>query len=60
MIICEDCGCRVYGGFCTACDEEWFIAEQYLMDGESVPRVIQNLVDEQIEKRKCAVVSESG
>ena len=34
---CEDCGCRVYGGFCTNCHEEVFIAEQYYEDGLPLP-----------------------
>ena len=51
MIVCQDCGCRVYDGFCTCCDEEHFIAEQYLMDGESVPIVINDLDIEQTVRR---------
>ena len=26
---CDDCGCRVYNGACTNCDEVIYIAEQY-------------------------------
>lgn len=26
--ICEDCGCRVYNGYCTNCDEESYILTQ--------------------------------
>lgn len=26
---CEDCGCKVFGGHCTNCHEETFIAQQY-------------------------------
>lgn len=40
MEVCEDCGSRMYGGFCTNCDEEHFIAEQYRQDGEAVPKLI--------------------
>lgn len=49
---CEDCGSRVYGGFCTNCDEETFIAEQYLMDGESVPLVIAEAAEEQKQRKQ--------
>ena len=47
MIVCEDCGSRVYGGFCVNCNEEHFIADQYRADGESVPVVIADLEAEQ-------------
>ena len=40
---CEDCGCRIYDGYCTNCDEVVFIAQQYYSDGESCP---QSLADE--------------
>ena len=26
---CENCGCRVYSGACTNCDEAIYIADQY-------------------------------
>ena len=29
MSYCEDCGCKVYSGKCTNCNEELFILEQY-------------------------------
>lgn len=48
---CEDCGCRMYGGFCTNCDEEVFIAGQYREDGESVPQLIADLEAEQRQSR---------
>lgn len=41
---CEDCGCRIYGGFCTNCDEVHFIAEQYYADGESLPAALADEV----------------
>ena len=25
---CEDCGCKVYSGYCVNCNEEHFIEEQ--------------------------------
>jgi len=46
MITCEDCGSRVYEGFCTNCNEEHFIADQYRQDGESVPQAIADLESE--------------
>ena len=48
---CDDCGCRMYGGFCTNCDEDHFIAEQYREDGESVPQLIADAESEQINRR---------
>jgi hypothetical protein len=50
---CEDCGVRMYGGFCPNCDEEHFIANQYRELGESVPQCIAESELEQIEKRKA-------
>ena len=47
FIACENCGCRVYNGLCVSCDEECFIEEQYLMDGESPPVVIADAATEQ-------------
>lgn len=29
MKTCKDCGCKVYDGYCTNCDEETFIDQQY-------------------------------
>jgi len=29
METCENCGCKMYNGKCTYCDEELFILEQY-------------------------------
>lgn len=48
---CEDCGSRMHGGFCTNCDEETFIAEQYSMDGESVLMCIAEAAEEQKQRR---------
>lgn len=50
---CEDCGERMYGGFCTNCDEEHFIAEQYRELGESIPESIAAKERDQIERRLC-------
>lgn len=33
---CEDCGGRVYGGHCTNCHEETFIAEQNYQNDEPI------------------------
>lgn len=37
---CEDCGCKMYGGFCSNCNEEVFIADQYREQNEPVPESI--------------------
>lgn len=47
---CEDCGTRMYGGFCPNCDEEHFIADQYRYLGESVPQSIADSEREQLER----------
>jgi hypothetical protein len=33
---CPDCGCRVYNGLCTNCDEESYIFEQGSKNEEHV------------------------
>lgn len=40
MKTCDDCGERVYGGYCVNCHEEVFIAEQYECLGEPVPDLL--------------------
>lgn len=47
MKTCVDCGSRVYGGHCSWCHEETFIADQYRDLGESVPESISNAELEQ-------------
>lgn len=37
MNTCEDCGCVVYNGRCTNCDEELFIIDQYEELGMPLP-----------------------
>ncbi len=37
MAKCSDCGCSMSGGFCTNCDEEVFIADQYHELGMPLP-----------------------
>jgi hypothetical protein len=49
---CEDCGTKMCGGFCSNCDEEHFIADQYRELGESVPQSIADSEHEQIERKK--------
>lgn len=44
---CEDCGSKVYGGHCTNCHAETFIAEQYRELGEKVPESIAKKEAEQ-------------
>lgn len=50
MNTCEDCGCRIYSGYCTNCCEEYFIAEQYEDLGEPVPEVIHKKIVEYDKK----------
>jgi len=52
-IHCEDCGTRMYSGFCPNCDEEHFIANQYRELGESVPQGIAESEREQIVRREA-------
>lgn len=34
---CENCGCAVYDGRCTNCDEELYILDQYIEEGMELP-----------------------
>ena len=40
MKTCEDCGCKVYGGYCVNCNEEHYIEEQYIELDMVVPKSI--------------------
>jgi len=42
MKTCENCGCKVYGGYCVNCNEEHFIEEQYIEMHMEVPESIYN------------------
>jgi hypothetical protein len=44
---CENCGCKVYDGFCTNCHEEVYIEEQYYELGEGCPDIIYEKAQEQ-------------
>lgn len=44
---CDDCGSKVYGGHCTWCHEETFIAQQYRDLDEPVPKTIADKESEQ-------------
>lgn len=51
---CENCGSKVYGGYCVNCNEEHFIEEQYIELGEKIPDSIYTKArkdDEQCRKR---------
>lgn len=53
MSCCEDCGCRVYSGRCTNCDEELFILDQYYEQGMETPDQSSDFmqkVNEQLKK----------
>lgn len=43
---CENCGCKVYKGYCTNCCEEYFIAEQYNDLDMPVPESIVKKIEE--------------
>lgn len=47
---CPDCGEAMYGGACTWCHEEIYVAEQYEMDGESVPDNLYTTAQRQLEE----------
>lgn len=40
MRTCEDCGSRVYSGYCVNCNEEHYIEEQYIELDMEVPKSI--------------------
>jgi len=40
MKTCENCGCKVYNGYCTNCNEEHFIEEQYMENNDYIPDII--------------------
>jgi len=45
---CEDCGCRMYGGICSNCQEELYIMEnQSDYEDFSVTQEFMNAADEQ-------------
>jgi hypothetical protein len=51
MIVCENCGCRVYNGLCVHCDEENYIEDQYLAWEGSCPETISLAAAEQRKQR---------
>ena len=55
MSYCEDCGCKVYNGFCTNCHEEVYIEEQYYDIGEPVPELISEMANNHREVAKNKV-----
>lgn len=56
MTYCEDCGCKVYSGYCTNCHEEVFIEEQYMeLDGwahESISDKAKQFREEKKERER--------
>ena len=52
MGYCEDCGCKMFNGFCTNCHEEVYIEEQYYDIGEAAPISIHEKAKEQREQVK--------
>lgn len=45
---CEDCGTKMYGGFCPNCNEEVFIAQQYREEGIPIPASLSAKVYEHV------------
>lgn len=55
MNYCPDCGCKMFGGFCTNCHEEVYIEEQYFDIGEAAPIAISEKASkfrEQVKESK--------
>lgn len=50
MARCEDCGCKIIGGHCVNCHEEFHIEEQYLDLDMEVPPLIYDKAREQEKK----------
>lgn len=47
---CEDCGCRVYGGICSNCQEELYIVEnQY----DAIDAPLSREFMDKVEEQKC-------
>lgn len=40
MKTCEECGSKVYSGYCINCNEEHYIEEQYIELDMAVPKSI--------------------
>jgi hypothetical protein len=49
---CENCGEKVYDGYCTWCCEEYFIAEQYAMSEETIPVLLLDKIEEYQPQRR--------
>ena len=43
---CADCGCAMYGGSCTNCNEEVFIGMQYHELGECIPQTLREKINQ--------------
>ena len=44
---CEDCGTKMYSGFCPNCNEEVFIEQEYKQEGLPIPATITELAEKQ-------------
>ena len=40
MKTCEDCGSKVYSGYCVNCNEDHYIEKQYIEQDMEVPETI--------------------
>lgn len=52
MAVCLDCGCKVYNGACTNCDEAIYIANQYDELGMDLPDESTQFYQDLIEAEK--------
>lgn len=57
MKTCEDCGSKIYSGYCVNCNEEHFIEEQYIELGETIPDCIytKSRKDDQSAKKRLRI-----
>jgi hypothetical protein len=49
---CENCGEKVYDGYCTWCCEEYFIAQQYERSEEDVPELLLEKIRDYEQQQK--------
>ena len=49
---CEDCGCKVYSGRCTNCNEELYILDQYYEQEMKLPDEDSDFMNKVNEQQK--------
>jgi len=57
---CENCGCKVFDGFCINCHEEIYIEEQYIDLDMPVPEIISEKANEFREEVKRMDAASGG